>query len=209
MTRGDLVTVALQGDHGNPRPALVIQSGQFPETATVTVLLVTSKLVDAPLLRRTVEPSPENGLSKTSQVMIDKAMTVRTDKLGSAFGNLDQAAMLRVNRSLALLLGLAEWCGPGGRLTVLLPAGSTVFDASRAQFAGHGPDFLRRRQDCARRIGIPRQLRRRDRASGRTFGGRHDTPGARARQGVSGARWMRTRSSPSTSKASACRETAT
>ena len=107
MKRGDLVTVTLQGDHGKPRPALVIQSGQFPETATVTVRLVTSKLVDAPLLRLTVEPSPENRLDKPTQVMVDKAMTVRTDRLGCVFGCLDQATLLRVNRSLALFLGLA------------------------------------------------------------------------------------------------------
>ena len=29
MNRGDLVTVALQGEHGKPRPALVIQSDLF------------------------------------------------------------------------------------------------------------------------------------------------------------------------------------
>ncbi len=107
MKRGDLVTVALPGDHGKPRPALVIQSEIFPDTATVTILLVTSDLTDAPLLRLTVEPSPENRLNKSSQVMIDKAMTVRTNRLGAAFGRLDQATMHRVNRSLALFLGLA------------------------------------------------------------------------------------------------------
>jgi mRNA-degrading endonuclease toxin of MazEF toxin-antitoxin module len=26
VTRGDIVTVALQGDHGKPRPALIVQS---------------------------------------------------------------------------------------------------------------------------------------------------------------------------------------
>lgn len=107
MMRGDLVTVALQGDHGKPRPALIIQSDQFPGTATVAVLLVTSTLVDAPLLRLTVEPSPENGLRKPSQIMIDKPMTVRIDKIGTCFGRLDAAALVSVNRSLALFLGLA------------------------------------------------------------------------------------------------------
>lgn len=107
MMRGDLVTVALQGDHGKPRPALIIQSDQFPGTATVAVLLVTSTLVDAPLLRLTVEPSPENGLRKPSQIMIDKPMTVRIDKIGASFGRLDDAALVSVNRSLALFLGLA------------------------------------------------------------------------------------------------------
>lgn len=107
MRRGELVTVALQGEHGKPRPALVIQSDRFPDTATTTVLLVTSTLVDAPLIRLTVEPLPENGLRATSQIMIDKAMTVRTDKLGGAFGQINDTAMLGVNRALALFLGVA------------------------------------------------------------------------------------------------------
>ena len=104
--RGDLVTVALQGDHGKPRPALVIQSDQFSDTATATVLLVTSTLVDAPLLRITVEPTDENNLRRRSQVMIDKPMTVRREKLRAAFGKLDDETMVSVTRSLALFLGL-------------------------------------------------------------------------------------------------------
>jgi mRNA interferase MazF len=107
MSRGDLVSVAIPGDFGKPRPALVIQSDQFPNTATTTVLLLSSALVDAPLIRLTVEPSPDNGLQKTSQVMVDKAMTVMRNKLGPPFGKLDNEAMLAVNRSLALFLGFA------------------------------------------------------------------------------------------------------
>ena len=62
--RGDIVTVAMQGDFGKPRPALVIQSDQFVEHTSVTVLPITSTLVNAPLLRITVQPDPENGLQK-------------------------------------------------------------------------------------------------------------------------------------------------
>ena len=101
-----MVTVALQGDHGKPHPALVIQSDRFPDTATTTILMVTSTLVNAPLIRLTVEPASENGLRATSQIMIDKAMTVRTDKLREAFGQLDDTVMLEVNRALALFLGV-------------------------------------------------------------------------------------------------------
>ena len=107
MRRGDLVTVAMPGDFGKPRPALVIQSDQFDETATVTVLLLSATLVDAPLLRPTVQPTAGNGLRKPSQVMVDKAMTIRRDKLGPAFGHLDDEALLSVTRSLAVFLGLA------------------------------------------------------------------------------------------------------
>ena len=105
MRREDLVTVALQGDLGKPRPALIIQSDQFNATATVTVLLVSSTLIDAPLIRLTVEPTPENGLRTPSQVMIDKAMTVRREKLGAPFGRLDDDTLVAVNRGLALFLG--------------------------------------------------------------------------------------------------------
>jgi mRNA interferase MazF len=107
MRRGDMVTVATPGDFSKPRPALVIQSDQFPNTATATVLLVSSNLIDASLIRLTVEPSPDNGLRRTSQIMVDKAMTVMRDRLGPPFGRLDDEAMVAVNRSLALFLGFA------------------------------------------------------------------------------------------------------
>lgn len=71
MRRGDLVTIALQGDLGKPRPALVIQSDLFDEHPSVTVLPVTSELRDTPLFRITIEPNAENGLQKPSQVMVE------------------------------------------------------------------------------------------------------------------------------------------
>ena len=108
MMRGHLVTIAMQGDFGKPRPALVIQADQFDEHATVTVLPVTSTLVAAPLFRITVQPSAENGLQKASQVMVDKAMTVKRDKIGQAIGRIDLDVMVEVERSLAVFLGIAK-----------------------------------------------------------------------------------------------------
>lgn len=107
MRRGELVTVAMPGDFGKPRPALVIQADQFEHTGTVTVLLVSGTLVDAPLIRLTVQPTPTNGLHKPSQVMVDKAMSVKRDRLGPAFGRLDDETMLSVTRTLAVFLGIA------------------------------------------------------------------------------------------------------
>jgi mRNA interferase MazF len=107
MRRGDLVTVAMPGDFGKPRPALVVQSDLFDASATVTLLLLSSTTVDAPLIRLTVQPTAGNGLRKPSQIMVDKAMTVRRDKLGGPLGHLDDETMLAVNRSLALFFGLA------------------------------------------------------------------------------------------------------
>ena len=108
MIRGDLVTVALQGDHGKPRPALVIQSNLFRDTETIAVLLMSSTLVETPLGRVAVEPSDENGLRAPTQVMVDKPMAVPVRKIGPVFGRLDDPTMVAVNRALALFLGIAD-----------------------------------------------------------------------------------------------------
>ena len=107
MKRGDLVTIAVPGDFGEPRPALIIQSDQFALTGMVTLLLVSGTLAEAPLIRTTIEPTPTNGLRKRSQVMVDKAMTVKRDKVGSVIGQLDAEAMLAVTRALAVFFGIA------------------------------------------------------------------------------------------------------
>ncbi|MBV9288325.1 MAG: type II toxin-antitoxin system PemK/MazF family toxin [Hyphomicrobiales bacterium] len=108
MQRGDVVTVAVQGDFGKPRPALVIQADAFAEHPTVTVLLVSATLVDAPLARLSVVPDAANGLRQTSQIMIDRAMTVRRVKLGPTLGRLNADVMLEVERRLAVFLGIAK-----------------------------------------------------------------------------------------------------
>lgn len=107
MRRGDLVTVALTGDLGKPRPALVIQADHFHGLPAVTLLPLTGTLEDTPLLRVQVDPDVQNGLSRTSHVMIDKAVTQPLRKIGQVIGRLSDAAMLEVNRSLAVFLGLA------------------------------------------------------------------------------------------------------
>jgi len=107
MRRGDLVTVALQGDLGKPRPALIIQSDLFDLHPSVAILPVTSELRDTPLFRILVSPTELNGLNKPSQVMLDKPQSIARDKIGSVFGHLNDETMLAVNRALAVFLGFA------------------------------------------------------------------------------------------------------
>lgn len=108
MIRGDLVTIAIQGDFGKPRLALVIQADLFREHTSVTVLPVTSTLVAAPLFRITLQPGGENGLQKTSQVMVDKIITVKRDKVGPVFGCIGPDTMVEIERCLAVFLGIAK-----------------------------------------------------------------------------------------------------
>jgi mRNA interferase MazF len=107
MKRGSIITVALQGDFGKARPALVVQSEFFSEHPTVTILLISSAIVDAPLLRINVQPSTANGLTKRSQIAIDKIFTVRREKLGDVIGQIEDDTLVAVDRSMLVFLGLA------------------------------------------------------------------------------------------------------
>jgi mRNA interferase MazF len=106
MKRGDFITIALQGDFGKPRPALIIQSDKFSEHSTVTVILISGTLIEAPLLRITVYPDNNNGLKKISQIMIDKSMTVKKEKIGNVLGSANHEIMIEVERCLAVFLGI-------------------------------------------------------------------------------------------------------
>lgn len=108
MKRGDFVTIAMQGEFGKPRPALVIQADQFGEHTSVTVLPVTGTLIAAPLLRINVQPSAGNGLQKPSQVMIDKTMTIKRGKVGPTFGHINATTLVEIERCLAVFLGIAK-----------------------------------------------------------------------------------------------------
>ncbi len=109
MRRGDLVTVAAAGDYGKPRPAVIVQTDAFPDShASVVVCQLTSELADAPDFRVTVEPTPENGLRVTSQVMADKPVTLRRERIGQTIGRLGDRDMARLGIALAFVMGLAD-----------------------------------------------------------------------------------------------------
>jgi len=109
MRRGDVVTVAATGDYGKPRPAVVVQTDAFPEShASVVVCQLTSELADAPDFRVTIDPSPENGLRLISQVMADKPVTIRRERIGRNIGRLDSRDMTRLGAALEFVLGLAD-----------------------------------------------------------------------------------------------------
>ena len=106
MKRGDLVTVALQGNYGKPRPGLVVQSNLFSEHPSISIAPVTGELRATPLFRINVMPDPENSLRKPSQIMADKIQAVQREKDGSPFGQIDPDTMQEVDDALALWFGL-------------------------------------------------------------------------------------------------------
>lgn len=108
LKRGDFVVVALQGDYGKPRPALIVQSDLFSELISVLVCPLTSDLQEnADLFRLTVHPSTANGLRHVSQLAIDKISPIARSKIGRRIGQADAELMLEVETAMALMLGIS------------------------------------------------------------------------------------------------------
>jgi len=60
------------------------------------------------VFRIPVVPTADNGLHTTSRLMVDKVTTVPRSCLGHCIGRLAADDVMRLNRSLLALLGLAR-----------------------------------------------------------------------------------------------------
>ena len=108
MKRGDVVTIVAPGDYGKPRPAVIIQADVFNDIhSSITVVPLTSTVIDAPLFRITLDPSRQNGLIRVSQIMVDKVLTLPREKIGKRMGHLGNTLMVRVGRALSVWLGMS------------------------------------------------------------------------------------------------------
>ena len=109
MKRGDVVTVAASGDYGKPRPAVIVQTDALPAAhASVVICPMTSECSDAADFRVTIDPTVRNGLRVRSQVMADKPVTIRRERIGRLVGHLDDEDVARLNVALAFVMGLAD-----------------------------------------------------------------------------------------------------
>ena len=108
MKRGEIWTVAGGRDYaGKPRPAVILQDDRFDATDSITLCAFTTDPTDAPLFRLDVEPNEHNGLHAACWLMVDKITTAPKTKLGSLVGRLDDEGLVRLNRAVAVFLGLA------------------------------------------------------------------------------------------------------
>ena len=107
IKRGDVVLCVIAGDYGKPRSALVIQSDLFNEAhPSVTLLPITSHLIDTPLFRIPIKASKASGLNQSSQIMVDKITAVRRDRIRESIGKASPKLLEQVGQSLARFLGL-------------------------------------------------------------------------------------------------------
>ena len=63
--------------------------------------------MNAPLFRIDLNPKKDNGLNKPCQIMVDKPMKVKREKIGTLIGKLDDAVMVQVNRAIVVWMLLA------------------------------------------------------------------------------------------------------
>jgi mRNA interferase MazF len=109
MKRGEVWTVSAGVPYaGKPRPAVIVQEDRFEATSSITICAFTTDPTDAPLLRMLIEPSDRNGLANASRLMIDKIATVPKSRLGKRIGKLNDEDVVRLNRALTVVLGLAR-----------------------------------------------------------------------------------------------------
>lgn len=108
MKRGDIVIIATPGAYGKPRPAVIIQSDALSEAGlqSLAVCLITSNTAKAPLFRLQLEPNPENGLEKPSQIMTEKLFTLPAKKVQRVIGSLSSKELTQLNRCLTLVIGI-------------------------------------------------------------------------------------------------------
>ncbi|MGB0344749.1 MAG: type II toxin-antitoxin system PemK/MazF family toxin [Coraliomargarita sp.] len=108
MKRGDVIIISAPGDYGKPRSAVIVQADALGELGheSLAVCLLTTHTAQAPLFRLHLEPSRENGLKKSSQVMVDKIFTLPKSKVSSVIGHLQSKEIIELTRILAFVVGI-------------------------------------------------------------------------------------------------------
>jgi len=109
VKRGDVVLVVVPSELGRPRPGVVVQADEFSEElSTVFVCPVSSDLQERLPLRPIIEAKPSNGLRLRSQIMTDKMIALRHDRVRRVIGRIDAETSEHLDRALLVVLGLAR-----------------------------------------------------------------------------------------------------
>jgi mRNA interferase MazF len=109
VKRGDVVLVVVPSELGRPRPGVIVQADEFSKDLTTVFLCPVSSDVQEKLpLRPIIEAKPSNGLRLRSQIMTDKMIALRQDRVRQTIGHIDSETSEQLDRALLVLLGLAR-----------------------------------------------------------------------------------------------------
>jgi mRNA interferase MazF len=106
IKRGNIV-VAVHADLGKPRPAVVVQADIFNDNAgTILVCPLTSDITERMPLRPLVQATASTGLREPSQIMTERMMALRTDRIRGVLGSINATTREQLDRALLIVLGL-------------------------------------------------------------------------------------------------------
>ena len=109
MKRGHVVLVVVPSELGRPRPGVIVQADEFTkDLSTIFVCPISSDIQEELALRPIVEAKPSNGLRLRSQIMTDKMIALRRDRVRSVIGQIDSRTSEQLDRALLVVLGLAR-----------------------------------------------------------------------------------------------------
>ena len=109
MKRGDVVLVVVPSELGRPRPGVIVQADEFNrDLSTVFICPISSDVQERLPLRPIIEAEPSNGLRLRSQIMTDKMIALRQDRVRRVIGHIDSQTSEQLDRALLVVLGLAR-----------------------------------------------------------------------------------------------------
>lgn len=109
MRRGDVVLVVVPSDLGRPRPGVVVQAPEFNKTlSTIFICPISSDVQEKLPLRPIIEPELATGLRLRSQIMTDKMVALRHDRVRRVIGQINSDTSEQLDRALLVVLGLAR-----------------------------------------------------------------------------------------------------
>jgi mRNA interferase MazF len=109
VKRGDVVLVVVPSELGRPRPGVVVQADEFNDgLSTIFICPISSDLQDGLQLRPIIEAKPSTGLRLRSQIMTDKMIALRRDRVRRVIGRIDTETSEHLDRALLVVLGLAR-----------------------------------------------------------------------------------------------------
>jgi mRNA interferase MazF len=106
LKRGDVVVTVVQGDHGKPRPAIIVQTDVLNGTHPTILLCLISSKVTGNGFRMPLPANQATGLRLPSEAMIDKLHAVKREKVTQKIGALSPEQLSVLDRKLVAVLGL-------------------------------------------------------------------------------------------------------
>ncbi|MET0676805.1 MAG: type II toxin-antitoxin system PemK/MazF family toxin [Bradyrhizobium sp.] len=109
VKRGDVVLAVVPSELGRPRPGVIVQADEYNEDlSSVFVCPLSSDVQEGLMLRPIIQPAPSNGLRLRSQIMTDKMISLRQDRVRQVIGQIDSETSQELDRALLVVLGLAR-----------------------------------------------------------------------------------------------------